>query len=95
MAESLEKIISAVVRAQLPDAEIEGIQVERDEDSDGDPILRVKVIVTSDMSALDPGKMAGLIRHLRPRLLEAKESSFPIFRFVSKPENDRLAHEAA
>jgi len=95
MNQALEDIISGIVRARFADAEIESIGIEPDKDSDGDPILRVTVVFSSDMAELEPSKLAGLVRHVRPKLIEQHEPGFPIFRFVSKRDNDRIRHEAA
>jgi len=95
MANSLEEIVSGIVRERFADAIIDSIAVEADEDNDGDPILRITVVFASEIANIESHKLAGLARHLRPKLTERKESGFPIFRFISKRDNDRLTHEAA
>ncbi len=95
MAQSLEDVISGIVKARFADAEIDSIEVKPDLDSDDEPILRITVVFASEMAALESHKLAGLARHVRPTLEERKESRFPIFRFISKRDNDRLRHEAA
>lgn len=95
MAQSLEDVISGIVKARFADAEIEDITYESDFDSDGDPILRITVVFASELAAVDPHKLAGLVRQVRPSLNERREARFPIFRFVSKRDNDRMRHEAA
>jgi len=95
MSQTLDNIIAPIVRARFADAEIESIEIVPDEDSDGDRILRITVVFRSDMTRLEPSKLAGLTRHVRPKLMEQRETGFPIFRFVSKRDNDRLRHEAA
>lgn len=95
MANSLEQIISGIVRSRFPDAIIDSITVTPAMDSDGDPILRVTVVFDSEIAELDPAKLAGLARHVRPGIEERKDAAFPIFRFVSKRDNERLRHEAA
>jgi len=95
MAVSLEEIVSQVVRERLAEAEIDSVRVEADQDSDGDPILRITVVFASEIAELESRKLAGLMRHMRPKLEERKEAGFPIFRFLSKRDSDRLRHEAA
>lgn len=95
MAISLEEAISGIVKERFADAVIESIEVSPDLDSDGDRILRVTVVFESEIASLEPSKLAGLTRHVRPRIENLRDAAFPIFRFISKRDNDRLKHEAA
>lgn len=95
MTGSLEDLILKTVKERLGNAIVESLSIEADEDSDGDPILRITVVFASEVKELESHRLAGLVRHVRPKLAECKESRFPIFRFVDKRENDRLRHEAA
>ncbi|MBV9839950.1 MAG: hypothetical protein JOY99_00185 [Sphingomonadaceae bacterium] len=95
MAASLEDIVSGIVKERFTDAKIDSISIEPDSDSDGDPILRITVVFDSDVSGLESSKLAGLVRHVRPKLRERGDTGFPIFRFLSKRDNDRLRHAAA
>jgi hypothetical protein len=95
MASSLEEVILETVKERFSDAMIESISIDPDKDSDGDAILRITIIFDSDIEKLESAKLTGLVRHVRPKLAAQKEDRFPIFRFVSKRENDRLKHAAA
>lgn len=95
MALSLEEIVSELVRERFADTEIDSIKVEADRDSDGDPILRITVVFDSEVAKLESSKLAGLARHMRPKLEERSEPGFPIFRFLSKRDSERLRHAAA
>lgn len=95
MASDLEKIIAKIVGERFPDAIIDSISVDPDQDSDGEPILWITVVFDSEISELGSHEMAGLPRHLRPSLLKRQENAFPIFRFMTKRDRDRLRHEAA
>lgn len=95
MANSLEKIISRIVVERFSDAKIDSITVEGDFDSDGERILRVTVVFESEIANIEPSKLAGLTRHVRPKIAELQGAGFPIFRFMSKRDSDRLTHEAA
>ncbi|MDP9412753.1 MAG: hypothetical protein M3Q08_01395 [Pseudomonadota bacterium] len=95
MAVSLEEIVSKIVRERFVDAKIDSIKVEADQDSDGDPILRITVVFDSEIADLESRKLVGLARHMRPKLQERKEAGFPIFRFLSKRDSERLRHAAA
>lgn len=95
MAKSLEDIISGIVKERFADSTIDSIAVEADVDSDGEPILRVTVVFDSEIAKLEPSRLTGLVRHVKPRIMERKDGAFPIFRFMSKRDSDRLRHEAA
>ena len=95
MAKSLEDIITEIVKERFSDAVINSIEVQADQDSDGDPILRVTVVFDSEISTLEARKLSGLTRHVRPKIMSREDAAFPVFRFVSKRENDRIRHEAA
>jgi hypothetical protein len=95
MAGTLEEIVSQTVRERFPDAKIDSIKVDADKDSDGDPILRITVVFDSEIADVQSRKLAGLARHMRPRLEERKEAGFPIFRFMTKRDSERLRHAAA
>ena len=95
MANTLEEIISGIIRERFTDAIIDSVKVRADVDSDGDRILRVTVVFESELAKLDPSRLAGLTRHVRPRIAKRQDAGFPIFRFMSKRDSDRLSHEAA
>lgn len=95
MAQTLEEVISGIVKERFADAVIDSITVMADVDSDGDPILRVTVVFDSEIAKIEPSKLAGLARHVRPKIMERNDAAFPIFRFMSKRDNERLRHAAA
>ena len=95
MAESLKDLVLGIVKARFPDAEIDSISVTPDSDSDGDPILRVMIVVRSDITSLDSQRLSGLARHIRPRLIEHNEYGFPIIRVMTKRDRENLPNEAA
>ncbi len=93
--DEIETIVSAVVHDRFPENSIQSVSVEQDVDQDGDPILKVTVVFDPAEGALDTHRVMGLIRHLRPKLLEKKYPEFPIFRFVSKKDAASLKIAAA
>ncbi|MBV1707649.1 MAG: hypothetical protein KGQ37_10630 [Hyphomicrobiales bacterium] len=95
MTNSLEKVVKQTVRQHLDGATIDTITVQPDEDSDGDPVLRITVVISSDMGAIDPRRLTSMGRIMRPKLEDLGEPGFPIFRFISKRDYKRLKHEAA
>ena len=59
-------------------------------DGDGQPYLRIMIVFDGDQKALDPRWTSGLIRRIRPKLLEAGVEEFPSPSFVEKSEWPRL-----
>lgn len=70
--------IRAVVEDQLSPAAVHDIHLERDVDHDGDPILRVTIVVEVPDQGLDPARVRGLIRHLREPLGDFSDVGFPV-----------------
>lgn len=77
----------------------EGVRIVRvssseDVDSDGDPILLVKVVYDAPSEKLDAREASGVVRYLLPRLRDIAESRFPILSFIAKSDAKALDPEA-
>ena len=59
-------------------------------DGDGEPYLRIMIVFDGDQKALDPRWTSGLIRRIRPKLIEAGVEEFPSPSFIEKSEWPRL-----
>ena len=59
-------------------------------DGDGEAYLRIMIVFDGDQKALDPRWTSGLIRRIRPKLIEAGVEEFPSPSFVGKSEWPRL-----
>ncbi|HEU0222957.1 MAG TPA: hypothetical protein VFR34_12200 [Paracoccaceae bacterium] len=79
-------IVANLLRERFANVTFRSIDVEPDEDADGDRILRVRVVFDAERKTLDPRKTLGLIRHLRPRLSKIKEEGFPVLSFIAASE---------
>ena len=55
-------------------------------DGTGETYLRIVVVFNGDQNRLDPGWTSGLIRRIRPKLIEADIKEFPSPSFVEKSE---------
>lgn len=75
-----------LVQAQFPNANIEAVRFEMDEDSDGDPILRI-VVVFEDAAAFNAVNAAGLVRHIRPKM---SDDTFPLVSFITSADNRKV-----
>jgi hypothetical protein len=95
MGNFLETIISGIIKERFPAAAIEAVTVETGTDSDGEPVLRIRIVIDADIGKLEPHRLAGLARHIRSKLSEYQERAFPIIRTISKQDNECLKREAA
>lgn len=87
---ALTELVGAVIRQQFSDAVIHSVAVEPGVDHDGDAILRVMVVVQDGIERLDPNKMLGLVRHLRPELAEVGIEDFPIVSYTTRADTAKL-----
>jgi hypothetical protein len=90
---TVEAAIRAVVSERMKDARIVSVRAEHDFDSDGDDVLNVTVVIET-ASKLDASHLASIVRHVRPKLDEVGESSFPMMSFVTQSDARKLGLEA-
>ena len=88
----VRKAIESTIEDRFPGGEIVSARLREDLDHDGDPILRVDLIVRGRGKILDPKRTVGLTGDLRSSLAKIGVSSFPVVSFVSsatagKPDN--------
>lgn len=98
-ARTPETRIGEIVRSFL-DKTFEGVKivavnVRTRTDAEGDEVYDIHVVVGPGSRALDPKKMAGLVRQIRPNLEDAGEHGFPVFSFIDKSELGTLKPEFA
>jgi hypothetical protein len=87
---AMEGIVQQLIREQFPDRNVDRVFVEGDEDSDGDAVLRITVVVERATIDLDRSTLVGLTRLLRSKLIEANITAFPVLSFVTKGEANAL-----
>jgi len=82
--------IAAVVKATLSNlfrsVRIVDVEVKVEKDSDGADMLRIFVVLDGQPQNVDAKELLGAVRHVRPKLSEIGEESFPLFSFVSSSE---------
>ena len=86
----VKDILEQVIGENFPGVDIVSINAERAVGSVGDDVLEVTVVFRA-ASDLDAAQVAGLVRHLRPRLMEGGEDMFPIMSFISEKEAGKRA----
>ena len=91
------EVINEVVKSRLDDAEIASIKIDLGEDSDGDPVINIFVVVETGKKkeVLDGKKMSGVARLLMEKLFEMEVDAFPMLNFISKKDAASLNLEAA
>lgn len=92
--EELQEIIEKLLVKQFGKIDIESIDIQPDVDEDGDDILFVRVVFDSkNNKPLDALKASSFVRHLRPKILDAGETAFPVLSFIAKSELENLKSE--
>lgn len=94
MNPEIEQLVQRIVRAEFPDAQLQGIDVKEATDADGDPIMWITVIFETSRD-IDAAKTPSLVRHLWPKLRAAKEPRFPLFRLMTSADARKLATATA
>ncbi len=90
MTDDLKKLIEKVIRKELESVAIEAVEIRPDVDSDGDDVLRVVVVLSTDKD-FDVHHAKGLVRHIRSEMMKRSENfAFPLVSFVSNSDNKRL-----
>ena len=92
--EEITAVIEGIVREKFADAGIESVRVDRALDHEGDDVFKITVVFNK-RGMLNSHKTSAIARHVRHRLLEARDASFPIFTFMSKSDAASLKPEAA
>lgn len=90
MQEDIDKELKRIVQEQLAPARIVDLKSVEAEDSDGDPILRIRVIYEAKDNRLDPKKVLGLVEHLQGSLKALSVDRFPIPSFMIPEEAKTL-----
>ncbi len=90
--EEIGELIRLKLTEEFKFFEILAVNVRRDTDFDGDPILRIRVVYDGEEKNIDSSALAGTTRRVRPILYENEEDAFPIFSFISKQDAD-IKHE--
>ncbi|MDE2760351.1 MAG: hypothetical protein OXH90_08665 [Paracoccaceae bacterium] len=91
MHENFDKTLKEIIQKRLEPAEIVRLSFKEDEDADGDPIMRIRIVFKADEDLLDPNKTLGLARHLRETMGNIFIERHPIFYFRTQEEDESLA----
>ena len=92
---SLRDALLPVSRRRTQRAQVKDIVLQDDLDHDGDPILRILVIIAGSRSHLNPVQTLETTRRIRQDLLERNDPRFPVVTYISEADHRRLIDEAA
>lgn len=59
-------------------------------DGDGEVYLRILIVFDGDQDLLDPAWTLGLIRRIRPKLIDVGVEEFPVPSFINRVEWQRI-----
>jgi hypothetical protein len=85
----IERVVTETVARDFDKVKILSVRVREDEDSDDD-LLRIDVVFEGAPKDIDARKVSGMVRRIRPKLIELGESAFPLFSFISKSDAGSL-----
>ena len=82
--EQIAKVVRQTLANDFVNIKIIDVRIQEEKDSDGDDMLRVEVVFEGQPKDVDASKLAGIVRHVRPKLNEIGENAFPVFSFISQ-----------
>ena len=88
---AIKALVEEVARDQFHEVAVERVDVELDQDADGDPVWRV-LLVLSATDKLEARKLSGFLRHLFARY---DDDRFPLLTFRSAADDRRTRSAAA
>jgi hypothetical protein len=85
-ATEVAKAVMDILTADFEKVKIVDVKVLERDETDDEITLEIQVVFEGKPNDLDARKVAGAVRHVRPKLNELGETAFPIFSFISKGE---------
>lgn len=89
------EIRDLVISRFSPNELVHSVLIHRDEDPDGDPIVRITVVWDQDVGQIDVADANRLAGHVLKMFKDRGEASFPVVSFVSAEDFRNLDPEAA
>lgn len=90
--EAIKRVVEQLLKERFgDDVLLRDMRILHEEDSDGDPVLRVEVVFDAETNYVPAERTKGLIRRLRPRLSEIGENAFPVMSFIAAKEMGKRA----
>jgi len=86
-SDARQRIIRAAIDEQLSADAVQSVQIEESLDSDGEPILKITIVLTKRAPSLAGKKMVGVARAIRTKIKD--DRLFPIIDFISESDARR------
>ena len=84
--DKISKVIAQILSRDFKCIAITKVDVEKDVDHDGDPILRIDVVVDGERTDLDGREISSAVRRIRPALEDVEGTPFPVIAFIDSRE---------
>lgn len=91
--QTIDRIVGTLFKEEFGDVPLNRIDVVRDEDWEGDPILRITVVVQNPEN-LDSDRLSSFVRRIRNYIVH-RDSAFPLVGFRSVRDDEGLKSAAA
>jgi hypothetical protein len=88
-SDKIAATVADTLRRHFESIKIVRVDVARDQDHEGEEILRIQVVFDGVVKAKDAASIAGAARYLRPALEKIDADIFPLLSFVSKLDYER------
>jgi hypothetical protein len=86
----IERVVTETIARDFDNVRIVNVRVYEDVDSGDDEVLRIDVVFEGTPKDIDARKLSGMVRRIRPKLIELGEFAFPLFSFISKADAGSL-----
>lgn len=83
---AISKVVSETLSKDFDNLKITNVEVLRDVDFDGDPILKIEITFVGTRRDIDARKISGAVRHVRPKLSAIGELAFPMLSFITQSD---------
>ena len=80
------EVIEGLLKSYLDPVHMVSVEVREEIDPDGDQVLHVIVVYETNDIELDPSRISGFLRRLRPVLSEGGENRFPVMSFIAQED---------
>ena len=84
--DKISDAIAQILSRDFKRIAITKVDVAQDFDHDGDPILRVDVVVDGARTDLDGKEISSAVRRIRPALEDVEGTPFPVIAFIDSKE---------
>ncbi len=89
-SDRLKELVCEEARRRFPGIEIINVDVDFDEDSEGDEFITAKVIFDTEDGRLPSDALVSFTRYLREAFDRIKEERFPVVSYIWRREYEQV-----